>query len=116
MTIILDSDVLIALLRGYGPAIAWDAKHKRYATAVPSIVIMEVQQGCLDKRHQQRVLKELKDFSLAHVTPQDSVLALQMHKSYALSHGMSIPDAFVAAIAVNRGSTLLTQNISTLGS
>lgn len=72
---------------------------------------MEIQQGSKSKHELQKTLKALKPFPVAHVTDRDSLLALQLHKSFVLSHGMSIPDAFVAAIAVNRDATLLTLNL-----
>jgi len=46
MNFLVDADVIIGLLRRYPPAVAWESTHKGAKTAIPSIVIMEIQQGC----------------------------------------------------------------------
>jgi hypothetical protein len=58
--ILLDSDVLIDLLRKYPPAVGWfDALHEEEELVVSGYVIMELIQGCRNKAEQDRVQREL---------------------------------------------------------
>ncbi len=58
--ILLDSDVLIDLLRKYPPAMAWfDALQEDEELMVSGYVVMELIQGCRNKVEQDRVRREL---------------------------------------------------------
>lgn len=49
--ILLDSDVLIDLLRNYPPAAGWfDALHENEELMVSGYVVMELIQGCRNKK------------------------------------------------------------------
>lgn len=58
--ILLDTDVLIDLLRRYAPAVEWfDALPVDEEIVVPGYVVMELIQGCRNKAEQERVQREL---------------------------------------------------------
>ena len=58
--ILLDSDVLIDLLRKYPPATMWfDSLNDDEELAVSGYVVMELVQGCRNKAEQDRVQREL---------------------------------------------------------
>lgn len=60
---LLDADILVDILRGYPPAVAWSSKLG--AVELPGLVAMEVLQGCRSTKDQRRVQKKLRRFSLA---------------------------------------------------
>ena len=58
--ILLDSDVLIDLLRQYPPTIQWfDTLREDEELAVSGYVVMELIQGCRNRVEQARVQREL---------------------------------------------------------
>lgn len=58
--ILLDTDVMIDLLRQYPPPMRWlDALDEEEEIALPGFVVMELVQGCRSKREQRRLLHVL---------------------------------------------------------
>jgi predicted nucleic acid-binding protein len=54
--ILLDSDVMIDILRNYPPAMEWfDALDENEEIALPGYVLMELIQGCRNKAEQDRL-------------------------------------------------------------
>ena len=47
--ILLDTDVMIDILRGYPPAVAWLQGLGTSFLGLPGLVVMELLQGCQDK-------------------------------------------------------------------
>ena len=60
--ILLDTDVMVDILRGYDPAKAWLALVEEIG--VPGLVAMELIQGCQNTREQRTLEKELSEFLL----------------------------------------------------
>ncbi len=59
--ILLDSDVMIDLLRQYPPAMKWfDALNGEEELLLPGYVVMELIQGCRNKVEQEKVKRELR--------------------------------------------------------
>ena len=40
-----------------------------------------------------------------------SILSLKLVESYTLSHGLTLPDAMIAALAISRDANLFTGNL-----
>ena len=53
--ILLDTDVMIDVLRRYAPATEWLASLGAGAVGLPGIVAMELLQGCRDRQEQQSI-------------------------------------------------------------
>ena len=53
--LLLDTDVMIDLLRQYPPASAWLAAHSSEELILPGFVVLELIQGCRNKKEQERV-------------------------------------------------------------
>ena len=53
--ILLDTDVMIDLLRKYPPAVAWLGSIGEEEVVLPGFVVMELIQGCRNKVEQQKV-------------------------------------------------------------
>jgi hypothetical protein len=53
--ILLDTDVMVDILRGYQPAIEWLTSVSDQEISLPGLVVMEILQGCQSAREQKRV-------------------------------------------------------------
>jgi predicted nucleic acid-binding protein len=107
--LILDSDVLIDLLRNSPNALAWFAA-LAVKPSVSVIAVLEVLFGARDRFELRRIQAFLQGFPVAWGTPTDFQLAM----SYArlrLSNGMGILDALTAAIAIRNNQKLATFNV-----
>ncbi len=61
---LLDTDVMVDILRGHPPAIAWLNGLGNTPLALPGLVAMELLQGCRNLAEQQRLEKQLQRFAL----------------------------------------------------
>jgi predicted nucleic acid-binding protein len=68
--ILLDSDVMIDLLRQYPPAMKWfDTLDDEEEIVLSGYVVMELIQGCRDKAEQARVQRELAACGIVWLSP-----------------------------------------------
>jgi predicted nucleic acid-binding protein len=70
-------------------------------------------QGCRDKADLARLKKGLaaRQTEVLPLTPAISQRAADLIDSLALSHGMRLADALIAATAIEQGLTLITANV-----
>jgi len=61
---------------------------------------MELVQGARNKGELAKIEKFLKQFDLIAVDKKTSNKSIELMKTYSLSHGLLIPDAFIAASAI----------------
>ena len=109
--ILLDSDVLIDLLRRYPPAIGWfDALYEDDELVVSGYVVMELIQGCRNKVEQERVQRELASYGVVWLSPTDCDRALDVFAMYRLSHNAGLLDVLIGQTAVALGVPLHTFN------
>lgn len=107
---LLDTDILIDILRQYPPALIWFRNSPELLYA-PGFAVMELVQGCRNKaelRHVQRLAALLP---LVGPTDVDCRRALADFTQYRLSHNLGLLDSLVAAAAVGRSATLCTFNV-----
>ena len=108
---LIDTDVLIWLTRGHQSAA------QRLAKAVPwrlsVVTYIELAQGCRNKVELMQLKKGLvlSQAQLLPLTPAISDRAMQLIDGFALSHGLQLGDALIAATAIDHGLTLLTGNV-----
>ena len=107
---LIDSDVLVWMTRGHAGAV------HRLAQLLPwqlsAVTYIELAQGCRSKAELALIKKGLA-MSQAHilpVTPSITERAMALVDSHALSHGLQLGDALIAATALEHGLTLLTGN------
>ena len=113
MANLLDTTVLIDWARGSEEAVrVVDAE---LATGVqPTISVisaMELIAGCRDANEVRRAQKLVARFHALPLTAGISDRAYQLMVSFSKSHGMMIPDALIAATAIEENLTLLTHNV-----
>lgn len=114
-SMLIDSDVLIWLTRGHLGAA--QRLHGITPWRVSVVTYMELVQGCRDKAELARLKKGLAvhGTEVLQLTPTISVRAADMVDSLALSHGMRLADALIAATAIEHGLTLLSANAKHFG-
>jgi predicted nucleic acid-binding protein len=109
--ILIDSDVLIWHTRGHEQAKARLAQIDPWQ--ISTITYLELAQGCRNKEELQRVKRglALKKTRIIPITPAVCERAMALIDAYALSEGLRLADALIAATAVEHGLILLTGNI-----
>ncbi|MBI2095295.1 MAG: type II toxin-antitoxin system VapC family toxin [Candidatus Omnitrophica bacterium] len=109
---LIDTDVLIWHLRGNARA---EGVIERGATKAISVVTyMEIAQGLRNKEEARRWQSLLANFDISVLQIEERVSSKAMFwmDEFALSHGLEIPDALIAATAETHGLVLLTGNSS----
>lgn len=105
----LDSSVLIDVLRGYAPAESWLAAQGQLGTT--RIVWLELIEGAPNKRAQQRAITLLRRFDLVDLTPDDMHWAVVQLTRYGLSHDVDAFDCLIASVHLRLNIPLYTRNL-----
>jgi predicted nucleic acid-binding protein len=108
--ILLDTDIMIDILRQHPPALSWSQELGDDPVGLPGFVGMELLQGCRNREEQDRLTAQLRPFVLYWPTEADCLRAYQDFAAFHLSHGLGILDALIAETAVGLGTRLATFN------
>jgi predicted nucleic acid-binding protein len=108
---ILDTSVLIDLLRAFPPATEWFAGLGRQRVAITPVVWMETIQGASDREKRAQAIRFLRQFRLEHPTEDDNRWAMRQLAHFHLSHGIHLQDAMIASVAVRIAVPLYTTNL-----
>lgn len=109
--ILLDSDVMIDLLRQYPPAVQWfESLGADEAVAFSGYVMMELVQGCRNKVEQDRLLRVLAQYGIVWLLPEECAQALDFFVQYHLSHNAGMLDVLIGQTALALGVPLYTFN------
>jgi predicted nucleic acid-binding protein len=111
MTALVDTDVLIDILRGTPAAQVWLTSMPATTFAIPGVVAMELLIGCRNQAELRRVQQFLNAFSVAWTEAVECARAYDLLATHRLTSGLSIPDCLVAAMALARSATLYTFNL-----
>jgi predicted nucleic acid-binding protein len=109
--VIFDSDVLIWFLRGEPAAIELlDSTTER---AISIVTLMEIQQGAKSKAEMKttRDLFQKRAFRILPLSESIGHIAAGLIEEHALSCGLDVGDALIAATARESGETLATGNL-----
>lgn len=108
MIALLDTSIVVDLLRGYGPAEAW--LETQGQLGVPHVVWLEILEGAPNQRKQQEAVKLLQQFALVNLTSDDISWATQALTHYGLSHNVDGYDCMIAAVAYRLQLPLFNRN------
>jgi len=111
--LVVDADVFIDHLRGVEAATTYLRGIPREQRATTDVSVMELLRGATNKRQTDAIgcfLLHNRFVSLP-VTTAASRRAVVLVRRYALSHGMKLPDALVAAICMEPERRLVTRNL-----
>ena len=107
---LVDSSVLVDLLRNYPPAVSW-IQAQSPAPAITPIVWMELIAGAQNKVAQDDVLKVLSGFTIEYLTQPDLDWAIQQLLAFRLSHNAAILDCLIASVNYRLQVPLFTGNL-----
>jgi predicted nucleic acid-binding protein len=107
---LLDTNILVDMLRGYQPAVEWKNEQGDAIMGISSIVRLEVVQGTQNKIALNRAIKFLKQFQVINLTLKDQDWALLQLVRFNLSHNIDLTDALIAAPAYRLQKALFTRN------
>jgi len=107
--IVIDTDILIDAGRGIKQALQY-IQQCEATRAISVITKMELMVGCRDKNEMHHINKFLTSFQLLNIDEGISTTATQLLMQYRLSHGLLIPDAFIAATAICWNYPLISKN------
>ena len=110
-TWLLDTSILIDILRGQVIARNWVDALAVPARHVSVITSAELLAGCRNQREQRTVERELNLYDVVWIDESISQTALDFYKQFHLSHGVGFLDCLIAATAIRHGLRLATLNL-----
>jgi tRNA(fMet)-specific endonuclease VapC len=109
MTLVLDTDVLVDVLRAFPPAVAWLSAQAAFPI-VPGYTALELYAGCKDANAAREVAGLLSDAEIRWATSRGSTEMLERYSAIRRKSGLGVVDALIAQTAIEAGATLLTFN------
>ena len=111
MIYLCDSCILIDYLRGKD-----DVKNKlltdrKQGLGMSSVTYMELMVGALNKREVSIIKKAFSDFEIVEISEAISIKARNLIEKFSKSHNLQIPDALIAATALELDLPLSTANL-----
>ncbi|HEV2847111.1 MAG TPA: PIN domain-containing protein, partial [Thermoanaerobaculia bacterium] len=94
---LLDTVILVDLLRAHPPAVAWLSKQERLGLS--PVVWLEIIEGAENSRAQARALEFLQRFDRVEVLSEDFDWAIRQALQFRLSHNVDMMDCLIAATA-----------------
>lgn len=77
---------------------------------MPGFVVMELIQDADNQQRVHRAFKLVEPLRIVWPSPSDCHWALEVYRTFHLSHGLGLLDALIAACAVGHDAVLLTFN------
>jgi predicted nucleic acid-binding protein len=106
---LIDSTVIIDVLRGHAPAAYWASDHLSCALTV--YTWFEVLAGARSKRAQLTALDLLRTFTTVYPEREDYAWAERQFLRFALSYNIGQNDCLIAAAAQRLNVPLYTHNL-----
>lgn len=107
--ILLDTDVMVDILRGYEPAKKWLKTAQEIG--IPGLVAMELIQGCQNAREQKQLERSLSAYPLFWPDEDDCNRALAKFSSHHLGDNIGLLDSLIAETAIGVHAELATFNV-----
>jgi predicted nucleic acid-binding protein len=102
-----DTTVLIDHLRGVEQAKTF---LKQNTPHISHVTVAELIEGAKNKNHLRQVNQAVSDLPHIPISEPISSKALSLMEKYFLSHKLELPDALIAATAMEENLTLMTGN------
>lgn len=110
MSILLDTNILIDYARRLPAAVAW-LKSLPEPPQMSAVSLLELHVGARSQREEREIEAICAPLVSLAVTSEIAKQAGSYLRHFALSHGIDIPDAIIAATAEHHGLRLATLNI-----
>lgn len=111
---VLDTAIVVDLLRGFPPAVRWLGVQQDLLGITP-IVWLEVLSGAQSSDAQRRAVLLLRRFERIDFTADDSTRAIADAQQFRLSHGVDPFDCLIAAPCRRLALPLYTRNLKHFG-
>ncbi len=112
MEYLCDTCILIDYLRGKEEAKQRLATDRIKGLGMSVITYMELMVGARNKKEILTIKKAFADFEIVELSESISVKGKNLIEKFTKSHGLLIPDALIAATALELDVPLATLNIS----
>jgi predicted nucleic acid-binding protein len=109
VTALVDTAVVVDVLRGYAPAVSWLGQQAELGVSV--VVWMEIIEGATDRQSEHRAVHLLDRFERINVTVQDMDWSLHQLLRFHLSHGLDAMDCLIASSSFRLNIPLYTHNM-----
>lgn len=106
---LLDTAVLVDLLRAYPPALDWFAGQEQLG--ITPVVWLELIEGARDAAAQKRAVWFLRHFERVDILSEDFDWAIEQALLFKLSHGADMMDCLIASAAHRLDLPLFTRNL-----
>ena len=108
---LLDTDVMIDILRGYPPAVQWlQSLDEKEELGIPGFVVMELMNGCGNKQEMNQLMKSIEGFRIYWPGEDDCNRAMAGFAQGHLSHNLGMLDAVIGECAIGLQVPLCTFN------
>jgi len=78
---------------------------------IDATIYIECVQGSKSNHEKRLIKKYLSNFPLLMITPEVSQRAINLIETYSNTHGLLLPDALIAATALENDLTIVTYNV-----
>ncbi len=78
---------------------------------IDATIYIECVQGSKSNYEKRLIKKYLSNFPLLMITPEVSQRAINLIETYSNTHGLLLPDALIAATALENDLTVVTYNL-----
>jgi predicted nucleic acid-binding protein len=107
---LVDTDIMIDVLRQFPAALAWLAALGDETIVVPGFVAMELLQGCRNREEQDKVERTLGRCRVVWPTAASCDTALTAFAQFHLSHSLGVINALIGQTAIELDIPLYTFN------
>ncbi len=108
---LIDTDILIDSGRGLADAQRFVSdQYRAGAIRISIISAMELIRGCRNTRELRQVQTLLSEMTILPVSTAASETAYRLVEALYLSHGLAVPDALIAATAIEHRLAVYTRN------
>lgn len=111
MIYLCDTCILIDYLKGNSDIRQKLSDDRKQGLGMSSVTYMELMVGALNKREAGIIKKAFSDFEIVEISEAISARARNLIEKFTKSHGLLIPDALIAASALELQMPLYTANI-----
>ncbi|WP_041948667.1 type II toxin-antitoxin system VapC family toxin [Turneriella parva] len=109
--VIVDTDVMVEFLRDSADAAKALRVIKAENLAISAVTRMELLVGAWNNAELRKIEKALDAIQEFAISEDISTKAVDLIRKYAKSHGLKIPDAIIAATAMDQSFQLFTYNV-----
>jgi len=105
-----DTEILIDAMRGLADAVTFSATQRTAGGCMSIISAVGLVAGCRNATELAQLRQFLRKFAILPVSVTVSQTAYQLKESFPLSHELLVPNALIAATALELTLTLYTKN------